>query len=354
MNNLTGPEEPIQGMAEKAELRQEITPLRQRISRHNRVGLYLILTASIVFLLAATVVAGGFRSNPVTVAQNDVSKVAVVKSIPINYKEFGTGIPLLMLHGMLVDHHQMVADMEPLFKNRSGFRRIYPDLPGMGKTPGPASITSSDQMLDVMSEFMQTVAPHQRFVVAGYSYGGYLARGLVYKQGIMLDGVLLVAPLVEAEPAKVRLPPWKILVSDPKFVAALTLHEKNIFLPLAVVQSMENLAWLRANFQPGLDAADQNFINNLYASYAFSFPVSQLKIPFPGPTLILTGHQDSLVGYREAGALLDNYPRGTYVVFDRAGHFLSFEQQALFRSLTGEWLDRVEEYIAQTSSKGPG
>lgn len=85
----------------------------------------------------------------------------------------------------------------------------------------------------------------------------------------------------------------------------------------------------------------------LEANYAFSFDVDALpEEPFPAPTLIVTGRQDSLCGYRSAWDLLDNFPRATFAVLDRAGHGLSAEQKMLFRALVGEWLDRVEEYAA--------
>ena len=57
-----------------------------------------------------------------------------------------------------------------------------------------------------------------------------------------------------------------------------------------------------------------------------------------------------MVGYKSAWEILDNYPRGTFAVLDRAGHFLDIEQRPLAGALTGEWLSRVEEYIAQTST----
>ena len=58
------------------------------------------------------------------------------------------------------------------------------------------------------------------------------------------------------------------------------------------------------------------------------------------------GRQDSAVGYVDAWHVLENYPRATYAVLDRAGHGLGEEQKGLFRALAGEWLDRVEESSA--------
>jgi pimeloyl-ACP methyl ester carboxylesterase len=39
-----------------------------------------------------------------------------------------------MLHGWPVDHRHMVKDFEPLFEHRDGWKRLYPDMPGMGQT----------------------------------------------------------------------------------------------------------------------------------------------------------------------------------------------------------------------------
>lgn len=64
--------------------------------------------------------------------------------------------------------------------------------------------------------------------------------------------------------------------------------------------------------------------------------------PFPGPSLIIAGRQDAIVGYRDAWNILEKYPRATYVVLDRAGHPLE-EKTGLVSVLMNEWLDRVEE-----------
>lgn len=276
---------------------------------------------------------------------------AMVRSIPIYYEEYGTGIPLLMLHGWPSDHHLMAFLFEPLFKNRTGWRRIYLDLPGMGKTPGAEWITTQDDMLKVVTEFMEAVAPNQRFVVAGNSYGGHLARGLVYQRGTLIDGLCLDVPLVEPYLPKQNLPIHQVLVEDPQYLAALTTEEEeNNLRNLFVVQSLEALELLRTIGKRAFEAADYTFLGRLWNHFAYSFPVDKLATPFPAPTLILTGRQDATLGYQEAWSILDNYPRATFVVLDRAGHLLAIEQRGLFHSLADEWLNRVEEYIAQGSS----
>jgi pimeloyl-ACP methyl ester carboxylesterase len=272
---------------------------------------------------------------------------AMVKTIPVYYEEYGTGIPILMLHGAQVDHSHMVADLEPLFQNHTSWRRIYPDLPGFGKTPGADWITGLDEFVDILTVFMVAIAPNQRFVVLGISMGGLLAQGLVYQQGAIIDGLLLLVPRVKEDLSKQQKPSQQILIEDSQFQSGWP-PEESVLRNLAVIQSLELLEWYRTLVQPATEVADYNFL--MKVKEQFSFPFDHLKTPFPGPTLILTGRQDSICGYNDAWSLLEDYPRGTFAVLDRAGHFLHIEQQALFQALMSEWLVRVKEYIAHTSA----
>ncbi len=266
-----------------------------------------------------------------------------VRDIDMYYEEAGSGRPLLMLHGLPGDHRQMTYDMEPLFQNRDGWRRIYPDLPGMGKTRAADWITHQDHMLDITLEFMDAVAPGQRYVVAGASYGGYLARGVIYRRGSQIDGILLEAPTIAPKDKKPTLPQHRVIHTDEAFLNALTPAEQTV-REVAVAQSMLVLEAFRSSIAPAFALADQAFLKRLSQNYYFTFDIDQLTEPFPGPTLILTGRFDHWCDYQDAYNILDNYPRGTFIVLDRAGHGLAREQQVLFRALVSEWLDRVEEF----------
>ena len=266
-----------------------------------------------------------------------------VKDVTIHYEEAGSGRPLLALHGMPLDHRHMFNDLEPLFTERQGWRRIYPDLPGMGQTQAVDWITHQDHMLDIILNFMDIVAPGVHFVVAGTSYGGYMARGVVHHRSSQIDGLMINVPSVETDPQKRKLPNHRVISEDADFLAALGSEEQD--LPgIIVVQSMELLQAFRRFISPAGAIADHEFLKRLDVNYSFSFEVDSLPLPFPAPSLIMTGRFDHWCGYEEAYRLLDNYPRATFVVLDRAGHVLAVEQKALFRALVSEWLDRVEEY----------
>src|SRR6476469_1096359 len=195
----------------------------------------------------------------------------------------------------------------------------------MGKTPGADWITSQDHMLEIVLEFLDKVAPGERFAIGGVSLGGYLARGVVQKRMALVDGVMLCVPVVGAALAKRRIPQHQVLAHDPAFVAALEPDEEWL-LSMVVAQSPELLAVFRRDFKPGFDAADEEFLKRVQANYRFSFDVDDWPEPCPAPALIVAGRQDSNCGYGGAWDLLDNLPRATFAVLDRAGHVLELEQ----------------------------
>ncbi len=263
--------------------------------------------------------------------------------IAIFYETYGRGRPIVMLPGRPSDHHIMERFMEPLFTQRDGWQRIYPDLPGTGLTPSVERLATHDQMLDAMLAFIDTVIPGQRFVLAGLSYGGYLARGVLYHRAALIDGVLLCAPQVKAESEHAHLPPRTTLVEDPALVSRLEPDEAQLVEGLVVVQSPRVVEAVR-DVLAEVQSADHTFQARLEATGPSAFEVAP-PAPFGGPMLILTARQDHLCGYRDAWDLLENYPRATFAVLDGAGHFVNIEQDILCQALMREWLDRVEEWV---------
>ncbi len=269
-----------------------------------------------------------------------------LKDITVHYVMHGEGKPVIILHGSTLDHHSMVGCMEPVFKNRSGWQRFYLDLPGHGQTPAPDWIKNQDHMLQVVLDFIDTIIPNQRFLLVGLSYGGYLARGALYKHMEQVDGLLLIVPRVVSEKADRTLPPKTVLLQDDAFLSTMNPAEKEGFTEVAVIQTSEHWKRYEPEIIPGVKVAAHSFLNQLVThGNEYSFNVDKPPKAFEKPTLILVGRQDHWVGYQDAWTILENYPRATFAVLDRAGHCLQMEQEQLFNTLVHEWLNRVEEQI---------
>lgn len=267
-----------------------------------------------------------------------------VKDININYEIVGDGTPILMIHGWGPDHRLMKGCMEPIFQTiDTAWKRIYFDLPGMGETKGERWINGSDQMLELVLGFIDVVIPNQHFVLAGESYGGYLARGIINKRPSLVDGLLLICPVVEQGVLGTNANLFRIFEKDETLLNSLTEEDRQYFEGINVLQN--NKVWHRFKEEilPGLKIADQTFLQDyLSQNVSFSFNVDDLEEPFMKPTLMLAGRQDSIVGYRELWQIIDVYPRASFVLLDRAGHNLQIEQEELFSSTVREWLRRVE------------
>ncbi|MFX0168826.1 MAG: alpha/beta fold hydrolase [Candidatus Hodarchaeota archaeon] len=270
-----------------------------------------------------------------------------VNDLPIYYEIHGEGHPIVMIHGFTPDHRLMAGCMEPVFAHQQGWQRIYFDLPGMGKTPGKEWITNSDQILDVVLQFINKTLPDRSFVLASESYGCYLARGIIQQRPEFVDGLLMICPLVIAEDEKRSLPAQEILVQDDTLLSNLDPSEVEEFKLFSTV--LTPAIWNRFKLEvlSGIRiAVDEDFLGRIRTEgYSFSFDVDRLSKPFPKPGLFLFGRQDALVGYRDAWSIIENFPRSTFAVLDRAAHNLQIEQETVFTVLVNEWLGRVREAL---------
>lgn len=257
----------------------------------------------------------------------------------------GEGKPVVLLHGLGCDHRLMAGCMEPVFQAHPGYRRVYVDLPGMGRSDAPLSRACSDRILETLSALIRKLVEGP-FLLAGESYGGYLARGLLASGfAEQVDGLLLLCPVVVPEQAVRDVPENPARQYDLRFLERLDPEEKESFCSYAVVANAKTYGRYRAEVLPGVRAGNAAFLERLERQYAFSFDVDERirQTPYEKPVLFLTGRQDDCVGYRDLWRLLEDYPRAAFAVLDMAGHNLQIEQPELFNGLVENWLVRTEE-----------
>jgi len=269
---------------------------------------------------------------------------ALVHGLPVNFEAVGEGRPLLVLHGLGADHRFGLHRYEPVFRTRTGWRRIYPDLPGMGRSPGADRLTSPEDYVDLLLAFMDAVAPGERFALVGVSWGGYLALGMTRAAPDRIDGLMLTAPVIHGRGEDRTLPPRFVLHRDADLDDLLEPDEAP-WASMAVVQTSATLEAFRAGVKPGLSVADWAYLRTIAHRYADAVVEDRLPDPLPAPALVLVGKHDVAVGYADAWPLLADLPRGTFAVLDGAVHGVEEEQPSLFRDLASEWLDRVEDWI---------
>lgn len=262
----------------------------------------------------------------------------------MGFDSFGKGIPLLLLPGLSLDRKHMIYELEPILSQRAGWRRLYVDLPGHGDSPASKSLRSMDDVLALLLRFIEKTIGADRFVIAGTSYGAYMARGVVHAMANRIDGLLMTVPAVLYPRSDRRPAPRHLISTDAAVRQAAVTEGRSWYLDMAVAEIPGSLEYARV-----ADASihDEAFLVEITNGSPCRFQGERLASPFAAPTLIVTGRQDNVVGYEDAWDILEDYPRATFAVLDRAGHMAGGEQPTLMAALIHEWLTRVEEWISQ-------
>jgi pimeloyl-ACP methyl ester carboxylesterase len=251
-----------------------------------------------------------------------------VGAVEVRYVERGSGTPVVVLHGAGVDHREPEACFDPILERYGGLRRIYPDLPGMGRTAAPETIRSADDVLDVLLGLVDDLCGDGPVLVMGHSAGAYYGQAIAVRRPGPVAGLALVCPLL---PATRDVPPHRALVGRGDL-------GDDAFRSYFVVQTPEMLDRYERCVAPGAALADQQALARIGERWELTQPDDAPA--YPGPTLLVAGRLDSTVGYAATVDLLGQYPAASLSVLDAAGHALPHEQPALLEALVVEWLHR--------------
>ena len=240
---------------------------------------------------------------------------------------------MLVLHGADVDHRETEACFEPVLDGAAGLRRIYPDLPGMGRTVVPDTVSSADDVLEILLDFADQVTGRTPYLLVGHSAGAYFAQAMAARRPTQVAGLALVCPLLTGLRD----------VPQHRVVAGAGDLGNDDFRGYFVIQTEEMWGRYERFVAPAAALVDHAAMTRIGERWTLA-PVP--GPPFAGPTLVVAGRLDSTVGYAAAADLLDHYPRASLAVVDDAGHALPHEQPELLRALFAEWLTRVARSLS--------
>lgn len=249
--------------------------------------------------------------------------------VTVHYAEHGAGRPVVVLHGAGVDHREAEACFEPALDAHAGLRRIYPDLPGMGRTVAPETMRSADDVLAVLEQFADQIAGGRPYLLIGHSAGAYYAQALAARRPGQVSGLALICPLL---PGIRDVPGHRVVAGSGD------LGDED-FRDYFVLQTREMLERHERFVAPAAALVDEAAMARIGERWQLT--------PHPGPgyagpTLIVAGRLDSTVGHAAAVDLAEASPHATLAVVDDAGHALPHEHPGLLKALLTEWLARVE------------
>lgn len=253
----------------------------------------------------------------------------------------GAGLPLIAIHGNGVDHRLLLA-LDDCLAVSGSWERNFLDLPGFGGTPPLDGAGGLPELADWLVGAVRELVGTRQFAILASSLGGLLARHVIAQSPGQVLGVALIAPVVEPDVARRALPDRSVIERDDDLIRSLPTADRDEFTDIAVRQVAESWEAFSTAALPGILAADPDAMDRLSRRYFLSQEPSPTPSPFEGPTLIVTGRQDHIVGYEDQFALLADYPRATYLVVDGAGHNVHLEQPDLVESAVRDWSRRVQ------------
>lgn len=223
-----------------------------------------------------------------------------INGVVVHCVEHGTGMPLVALHGAGVDHREIEAAVEAIVP-ATGYRRIYPDLPGMGHS-ATNGLTCNDDVVKLLGDLIDHLAGGP-VLLLGHSYGAYLARGVAAQRPDVVRGLALLCPLGEQSR---NVPDHDVVRQDAHTYDELEPAQRAGFDEYFVVRTPATARRYRDHVVPGTELVDEAALGRIFSAW----PIDVGAQIFRSPTLIAAGRRDSVVGYTDATDLLERYPRG--------------------------------------------
>lgn len=106
------------------------------------------------------------------------------------WREIGTGIPVIFLHGSWDDGSQWIKLMELLSKD---INCLTPDLLGFGESSDPSIHYSIDLQVECLANFLQALKLEKVYLV-GNCLGGWIASSYALKYPESVYGMILLSP----------------------------------------------------------------------------------------------------------------------------------------------------------------
>ena len=281
--------------------------------------------------IAALMSGGGPRTTRSgEVVRHDVGGVTL--SVDVR----GDGPALLLVHGFPLDRSIWKHQVATL----SGWRRIAPDLRGLGDSDAPESGYSMGAYADDLVHLLDRLRV-QKAVVAGLSMGGYIVFELLRRYPQRIAGLILCDTKAEADTAEARRGRDEMAelarargapaVAErmlPKLLGRTTRQTQ----PPLVQQVTDMIA--RAPV-PGIVGALQAMKERPDST--------ALLAGVDVPTLVVVGQEDELTPPAVARALTNAIPSAALTTIAGAGHVTPLEAPTAVSRVFAEFLEAVRQ-----------
>jgi 3-oxoadipate enol-lactonase len=250
----------------------------------------------------------------------------------LNYREWGSGVSVVLVHGFPFDG----AIWEATLARLSDVARVLaPDLPGFGGSAAGDGQASMESYAEALAGWLEGLGL-DRVVLAGHSMGGYVAFAFARKYPHLLKGFL---------PVCTRPGPDSDTAREGRYKQAEAVAEEG---PQAVVDAMLPRLFSPDSYDTKPDLVEQvkhvmlrqspDSIRAALFAMA-SRPDSTPFLPsIEVPCLVISGADDAIIPAGEAEALLRHLRGAEGAVIPASGHMPMLENPAEFDDALRQFL----------------
>ncbi|SHE50825.1 3-oxoadipate enol-lactonase [Seinonella peptonophila] len=246
------------------------------------------------------------------------------------YEEIGQGEPLLLLHGLTMDHHAFDSRVEEL---KHHFRTIVLDARGHGKSSKLPHYTIEDHIHDVIA--LMNLLKIDSASVLGESMGSYIAQGVATQCPKRIKKLILVVSKAHGKTSSLQeltnrhTEELEGLTFDEKFAYITKYMFYNVPLAQKIIREINAVATV-------LTPAQQNAANRALEGFDFREDLPKVT----APTLIISGKYDGMNPPERGQEIASLIPNATFIEFEQSGHMPSGEQPKLFLDTVLDFLNK--------------
>jgi pimeloyl-ACP methyl ester carboxylesterase len=298
----------------------------------------LALTALILLASCAS-----FHQSPTTWNQY-ITTAPAKKPVDLYYETYGTGTPIIFLHGLGANLYTWRHLVKPLAAH---YRLILFDLKGAGKSPKPYDHTYSlfDQAELIYQFILQKNL--RQVILVGHSFGGGVALLVALKLEKFAPGRLSRLILFDTVSYPQKLP-WVVKMMRLPVIGVLGLYLipdrvkvrkmlESIYYDDRKITAADVEAYAAPLSLPGakfaLRQTARQIIPPNMAKIISQYP--RLKVP----TLIVWGRQDHIIPLQNGIRLHHDLKNSQLVILDRCGHDPPEERPARVLAIMQKFLE---------------
>jgi len=234
----------------------------------------------------------------------------------MNILEYGTGSPLVLLHGWGFDS-QIWSPIIPLLSSK--YHLYCVDLPGFGETPWMEWLSFQAILLDKLPA---------TFALAGWSLGGLYATRLAVENTDRVTHLINIA----SSPRFTQDTNWAGIETG----ILENFHSNLLENPARTLQQFQALQQHNLSTPQGQNPSPQGLQSGL--TILRDWDLRTALIPLKKPVCYMFGRLDAIVPANTLTCMQTKYPDFHYILFRKSAHIPFLSESSLF-------IDALQDFI---------